>query len=241
MLEKVEPEKKDLSTYRPVVGDEAINEIETLAEPLQGARVVHVNATAFGGGVAEMLQTLVPLMRDAGLDAEWRVIEGADDFFEVTKACHNGLQGADVEFTDEMKEIWKTYNKKNAQAFEGEYDFVIMHDPQPAGLRHYHEGGDARWIWRCHIDTSEPNPDFWDFFAPFINEHDAGGITLQIIDGETGFLVDSAEQCADRMQHLLEHPEEADRMGTAGRERVRENFLSSRHLTDYLQLFNALS
>ena len=215
MLEKVEPEKKDLSTYRPVVGDEAINEIETLAEPLQGARVVHVNATAFGGGVAEMLQTLVPLMRDAGLDAEWRVIEGAD-----------------VEFTDEMKEIWKTYNKKNAQAFEGEYDFVIVHDPQPAGLRHDHEGGDARWILRCHIDTSEPNPDFWDFFAPFINEHDAGGITLQIIDGETGFLVDSVEQCADRMQHLLEHPEEADRMGTAGRERVRENFLSSRHLAD---------
>jgi trehalose synthase len=410
MLEEVKLEEKDLSSYRSVVGDIAIDEIEELADPLQDARVVHVNATAFGGGVAEMLQTLVPLMRDVGLDAEWRVIEGEDEFFDVTKACHNGLQGMDVAFTDDMKEIWRRYNKMNAERFNGDYDFVVIHDPQPAGMREYHGDGDGHWIWRCHIDTSEPNPGYWNFFAPYINAYqaaiftmeqyvgpgvdvdelaiitptidplaaknapmafqkaqgivgdfdldttrpiitqvsrfdpwkdplgvidayrmvkedapevqlalvgsmasddpegwyyldrtvrhagedfdihilhnfhgvgalevgafqtasdvliqksvregfgltvteglwkgkpvvggDTGGITLQIVDGETGFLVDSVEECAEKTLYLLDHPEEADRMGTAGRERVRENFLSTRHLADYLRLFNRLN
>jgi trehalose synthase len=91
MLERLELEEKHLDDYQPIVGDDVIAGIEELAEPLQNARVVHVNATAYGGGVAEMLQTLVPLMRDAGLDAEWQVIEGADEFFNVTKAAHSGL------------------------------------------------------------------------------------------------------------------------------------------------------
>ncbi|HDQ73785.1 MAG TPA: glycosyltransferase [Chloroflexi bacterium] len=415
MLQHVELEEKRLVDYREIVGDETIAEIERLAEPLQGARVVHVNATAFGGGVAELLQALVPLMRDVGLDAHWQVIEGADEFFDVTKACHNGLQGMDVPFTAEMKEIWRKYNQMNAEHFEltrngGRPTFVVVHDPQPAGLRHYYESGmDTHWIWRCHIDTSEPNPAYWDFFAPYVNEYEAGiftmdqyvgsgvsfdhqaiipptidplspknmpmgmdearaivadfgpdmerplvtqvsrfdpwkdplgvidayrivreqvsdvqlalvgsmasddpegwyyldktsrhagedfdihilhnfhgvgarevaafqtasdvvvqkstregfglvvtealwkrkpvlggdvgGIPLQIIDGETGFLVDSVEACADKIQYLLTHPDEADRMGERAREHVRRNFLTPRHLADYLRLFAEL-
>jgi len=407
MLQQVELGRKTLDDYRPIVGDEAIVEIEELAASLKGARVVHVNATAFGGGVAEMLQTLVPLMRDVGLDAEWQVIQGEDEFFNVTKASHNGLQGMDIPFTEEMQAIWQRYNQMNANQFGGEYDFVVVHDPQPAGLLRYCGGeGGKHWAWRCHIDTSHPNPVYWDFFAPYISEYEAGiftmeqyvgpgvsydhlaiitptidplspknapmpedeardivagfgidlgrplvtqvsrfdpwkdplgvidayrivkrhipevqlalvgsmasddpegwyyldktsrhagedfdihilhnyhgvgalevgafqtasdvivqkstregfglvvteglwkgkpvvggnagGIPLQVLDGQTGFLVDSAEECGEKVLYLLQHPQEAARMGKAAREHVRRNFLTTRHLADYLRLF----
>jgi trehalose synthase len=411
MLQRVELEQKKLADYQPIVGDEPITEIKELAAKLKGARVVHVNATAYGGGVAEILATLVPLMRDVGLDAEWQIIEGEDEFFNVTKACHNGLQGMDIPFTDKMKSIWQRYNEANGRRFEGEYDFVVMHDPQPAGLLHFHTQTRAKhWIWRCHIDTSHPNPAYWDFFAPYITEYGAGiftmkqylgpgvnyehlalipptidplspknaaiapdeareivagfgpdvsrpiitqvsrfdpwkdpqgvidayrivkaqmpevqlalvgsmasddpegwyyldrttrhagedydifilhnfhgvhgrevgafqtasnvvvqkstregfglvvtealwknkpvvggnvgGIPLQIIDGQTGFLVDSVEECGKKMLYLLQYPEESARMGAAAREHVRRNFLTTRHLADYLRLFAAMA
>ena len=152
MLQKVELERKHLTDYQSIVGEAVLAKIHALAEPLRDARVVHVNATAFGGGVAEMLYTLVPLMRDVGLEAEWQVIEGQDEFFAVTKACHNGLQGMDLPFTKEMKEIWRRYNRLNADKFEGPFDVAIIHDPQPAGLCRYHEGGDVdHWVCnRCY-------------------------------------------------------------------------------------------
>jgi len=410
MLQVVKLEMKSLDDYRSIVGDEIVARIHELAASLQGARVVHINATAFGGGVAEILHTLVPLMRDAGLDAGWQVIEGADEFFNVTKAMHNGLQGMELPFTDAMKAIWQRYNELNAQKFEGDYDFVVVHDPQPAGLLHYTAGQQANhWVWRCHIDTSHPNPSYWDFLAPYLNAYPAavftmeqyvgpgvdfehlaivpptidplspkntpmdpttadeivagygfdtgrpllvqvsrfdpwkdplgvidayrivkqqmpevqlalvgsmasddpegwdyydrtvrhagedfdirilhnfhgvgnrevnafqtaadvviqkstregfglvvtealwkgkpviggnvGGIPLQVIDGETGFLVDDVETCADKILYLLENQQEAGRMGEAAREHVRRHFLTTRHLADYLSLFDSL-
>lgn len=410
MLERVELQEKHLDEYRAVVGDEAVAEIRELAESLHAIKVVHVNATAYGGGVAEMLQTLVPLMVDVGLDAEWQVIEGADAFFNVTKAAHNGLQGMDLELTEEMKDVWQRYNKMNAESFEGEYDVVVIHDPQPAGLLRYRGSSHhEHWVWRCHIDTSHPNPAYWDFFAPYIDEYEAGiftmeqyvgpgvdfehlaiitptidplspknvpmaldearntvagfgldlerpiitqvsrfdpwkdplgvidayrlvkeqmpevqlalvgsmasddpegwqyldqtirhagkdfdihvlhnfhgvgaeevgafqvasdvviqksiregfglvvtealwkgkpvvggnagGIPLQIVDGKTGFLVDSVKECADKTLYLLKHSDEATKMGMAAREHVRDNFLTTRHLADYLRLFRDL-
>jgi trehalose synthase len=180
VLQQVEVERKRLADYCPIIGEKVIEQVRALAEPLRGARVVHINATAFGGGVAEILSTLVPLMRDVGLEAEWQVIEGKDEFFNVTKACHNGLQGMDIPFTEEMKAIWRRYNEMNAALFEGEYDLAIVHDPQPAGLLHYHgkERG-KHWVWRCHVDTSHPNPTYWDFFAPYISEYEAGIFTME--------------------------------------------------------------
>jgi trehalose synthase len=410
MLEKVTVGAKRLYDYRPIVGDDVVDEIRELAQPLQGARVVHINATPYGGGVAEILTTLVPLMRDVGLEAEWQVIHGEDEFFNVTKASHNGLQGMDLAFTDEMKATWREYNELNAAEFEGEYDFIIVHDPQPAGLLVFHgRGGGRHWIWRCHIDTSAPNPEYWDFYAPFINAYDAliftlekyvgpgissghldfiaptidplapknvsippdqaaqvvasfgvdptrplitqvsrfdpwkdplgvidayrlirrempdlqlalvgsmasddpegwhyldrtarhagedfdihilhnfhgvnayevgcfqtasqvviqkstregfglvvtealwkakpvvggnvGGIPLQVLEGETGFLVNGVETCAQRTLELLRDPELRERLGACGREHVRRNFLSTRHLRDYLNLFHEL-
>jgi trehalose synthase len=412
MLQKVKLDTpKHLDDYLPIVGEETIRDIRSLAEPLRGAWVLHVNSTAFGGGVAEILGTLVPLMRDVGLDAEWQVIYGDDEFFNVTKAMHNGLQGMGIPFTDAMKETWRRYNELNAGKLEGEYDFVVVHDPQPAGLLHFTGGRHAdSWIWRCHIDTSHPNMEFWNFLAPYISEYpsliftmreyagpgvhperleviaptidplspknlpmpldearsvvssygfdttrplvvqvsrfdpwkdplgvidcyrivkreipgvqlalvgsmaaddpegwdyydrtvrhagedfdirilhnfhgignrevnafqtaadvvvqksvregfglvvtealwkgkpvvggNVGGIPLQVIDGETGFLVESVEECAEKVLFLLRNPEVSERMGAAAREHVRRNYLSTRHLADYLRLFGSMS
>ncbi len=180
MLQRVQLRSKSLADYGPIVGDALIAEIQRLAEPLRGARVLHINATAYGGGVAEMLYTLVPLMRDVGLEAEWQVIAGADEFFNVTKAMHNGLQGMDLALTEEMKAIYRRYNEMNARQMGGEYDFIVVHDPQPAALPHFRDRrGGRRWLWRCHIDTSHPNPDFWSFLAPYLGDYDAGIFTMR--------------------------------------------------------------
>ncbi len=407
MLQQVKVGQKSLQDYQPIVGGEKVEDIQVLADRLRGARVLHINATAFGGGVAEILSTLVPLMRDVGLDAEWRVMYGEDEFFNVTKAFHNALQGADIPLTEEMKEIYDRYNRLNAEAFEGEYDYVVLHDPQPAALLNFHgRTGGRHWIWRCHIDTSAPNRPVWSFLKPYLELYDAGvftleqyigadlklsrvviippsidplsdkntplslegshailahfeidvnrplltqvsrfdpwkdplgvidayrlvkkgvpevqlalvgsmasddpegweyyertvhhaggdsdihilsnlddievnafqtasdviiqkstregfgmtvteamwkgrpvvggnagGIPLQIVDGQTGFLVSDVEGCAQRILYLLQHPEVSREMGAKGRERVRERFLSIRHLKDYLELFGAL-
>jgi trehalose synthase len=410
MLEKVQLREKSLEAYRGIVSEDLLTDIVDLASELRGAKVVHINATPFGGGVAEMLQSLVPLMCDVGLDAEWQVIAGEAEFFNVTKAFHNGLQGMDLPLTDDMREIWQRYNMTNAQIFEGEYDFVVVHDPQPAGLRHFHGNTTGRhWIWRSHIDTSHPNSAYWEFIVPFLRpyqagifsmsqyvgdglafpelaimhpsidplsaknrplsperakqivhslgvdtnrplisqvsrydpwkdplgvidcyrlvksslpevqlvlmasmasddpegwdylrltqEHagddpdihslhfernndlevnafqtfsgvvvqksvregfglvvtealwkgqavvggDVGGIPLQIIDGETGFLVSSVEECSEKVLYLLHNREEAKEMGAKAREHIRRNFLTPRHLKDYLELFRKLT
>lgn len=409
MLTEVPLHPKSLADYRPIAGDAVLDEILELAAPLRGQRVLHINATAFGGGVAEILQTLVPLMRDVGLNARWQVIEGTDDFFNVTKSMHNGLQGMELPFSKAMQDTWLQQNRANADKFEGEYDIIVVHDPQPAALRALLGGRNARWVWRCHIDTSTPNPAFWDYLRPYVQQHDAaiytlrefvasdlriphvaeippsidplspknrpmsleeaaatvrrfgidperpllvqvsrfdpwkdplgvidayrivkqdipsvqlalvgsmatddpegwdyydrtvrhagedydirvlhnfhgvgaeevnafqwvadtviqkstregfglvvtealwkskpviggkvGGIPLQIIDGETGFLVESAAQCADKALYCLRNPKDAETMGKAGKEHVRRHFLTTRHLRDYLALFHRL-
>jgi trehalose synthase len=411
MLEKVRTRRKrPLDGYKGIITDSLIAEIRHLAELVKGARVVHINATAFGGGVAEILQSLIPLMRDVGLDAEWQVMSGADEFFNVTKAFHNGLQGMDVPLSDSMKETWERYNKINAEHFEGQYDFIVVHDPQPAGLLRFHgDDGGRHWIWRSHIDTSHPHPSYWEFLVPFIAGYEAGifsvkdyagegiafpelaiippsidplsrknrpmrrsrarricrglgvdtdrpvitqvsrfdpwkdplgvidayrmvkksvpevqlvlmatmanddpegwaymqqsqqharndpdihllsfqrnndlevnalqsyadvviqksvregfglvvtealwkgqavvggavgGIPLQIIDGQTGFLVHDVEECAEKVLYLLLNRDEAKVMGASAKEHVRNNFLIPRHLRDYLALFKRLS
>jgi trehalose synthase len=164
---------KHLGDYASIAARGLMDEIRALAEPLAGKRVLHLSATAFGGGVAEILYTLVPLMRDAGLDAEWQVIYGQDEFFDVTKTIHNALQGDPTGLTAEQEEIFRRYNRMNAEALTGEYDYVIVHDPQPAGMIEHARDHAAHWIWRCHIDLSTPNPQVLDFLMPSICLHDA--------------------------------------------------------------------
>jgi trehalose synthase len=173
MLQLVNVGRKSLQDYGTIATRGLMQEIRFLAERLRGKRVLHLSATAFGGGVAEINYTLVPLMSDAGLDVEWRVIVGADEFFDVTKTIHNGLQGSPQGLTEEQEEVYRRYTAQNAAAIEDEYDFVIVHDPQPAAIRDHHLDSDARWIWRCHIDLSSPNEDVLAFLLPSIASYDA--------------------------------------------------------------------
>ena len=410
MLGMVPLSPKRLDDYRPIVGDAVIDEIRELARPLRGARVLHVNATAYGGGVAEILTTLVPLMRDLEIDAEWQVMHGTDEFFQVTKAMHNGLQGMPFPWNAGMWETWLRQNLYNADLFDQLYDVAIIHDPQPAALcqmvRDRHNVGARKWVWRCHIDLTDAQPEVWRHLHPFVEHYDGaiftlkdfvksdlqgprvftippaidplspkntpipeaemlailrqydvdpqrpimlqvsrfdpwkdplgvidayrlarrevpglqlvmvasmanddpegwayyertarragedwdirllsnlngvgnrevnafqqaaqvvvqmslrpgfglvvteglwkgkpvvagnvGGIPLQVKDGQTGYLVESVEACAEKVVYLMQNPELAASLGAAGREHVRQNFLTTRNLRDYLRLF----
>jgi trehalose synthase len=172
-LQQVNVGSKALGDYATIASRGLMEQIRALAEPLGGKRVLHLSATAFGGGVAEILYTLVPLMREAGLETEWRVIFGQDEFFDVTKAIHNGLQGDPRGLSEDEQEIFRRYNRENAEALAGEFDFVIVHDAQPAAMiEHAREAG-KRWIWRCHIDLSTPNRDVLGFLLPWLGSYDA--------------------------------------------------------------------
>lgn len=412
MLPTVPVSPVPLKDYAATAGEEAVERLIAAAEPLRGARVLHINSTAFGGGVAELLQTQLGLLKDLGIDSAWQLIRGTDDFFGVTKAVHNAMQGGSVDWTEEMQRTYSACVLDNANDLGDSADFFFIHDPQPCALLSVLEDQGRRrgkWLWRCHIDTSTPNLQVWDFYAPFINRYDAaiftmeqyrgpgidgpvvayitptidplsmkntyfdpdtaaavlrnygidrrrpmmlqvsrfdpwkdplgvidayrmvkkdhpevqlvmvgsmahddpegwdylastqehagsdkdihlltnleqvgnlevnafqrsatvviqksiregfgltvsegmwkkkpvvggntGGITLQIADGETGFLVDSVEECAARTSQLLADPALRHRMGKAGKERVRDNFLSLRELEDYLLLMASL-
>jgi len=173
MLQLVNVGHKTLADYGSIVSRGLMDEIRRLAEPLAGKKVVHLSATAFGGGVAEINYTLIPLMADAGLDVEWRIIKGENEFFEVTKTIHNALQGDPHGLSAEQRAIFSRYQTLNAEAFEDEYDFVVVHDPQPVGMIDHFPGSGAKWVWRGHIDFSTPNRDVFDFLLPSICRYDA--------------------------------------------------------------------
>jgi trehalose synthase len=173
VLQEVSLGQRSLGDYTHIAGRGLIEEIRELAEPVQGLRVLHVSATAFGGGVSEILYTLIPLMRDAGLDAHWNVILGREEFFNVTKLIHNSLQGDEVELTEQQWEVFFAYNAMNARGLDGDWDVVVIHDPQPLGLRRNAPDRSQRWVWRCHIDLSKPNPATVARVLPLIEEYDA--------------------------------------------------------------------
>jgi trehalose synthase len=184
VLQRVSPGNKSLADYRSIIRRRLYDEIMELSGRLDGVRVLHVSSTSFGGGVAEILYTLVPLMRDAGLEAEWGVMFGAEPFFNVTKSFHNALQGADYELSVEDRAIYEEYNRQSAEALqkaEEEWDILFVHDPQPALLKHFSGGlsEKTRWIWRCHIDTSTPNKQVLDYLLPYITDYDAQIYTLK--------------------------------------------------------------
>ncbi len=171
MLQPVAVGTKLLADYTHIVGRDLIDEIRTLAEPLKGRRVVHLSATAFGGGVSEILYTLVPLMKDVGLDCEWHVIYGREEFFNATKLMHNALQGAPDDLTPEQWSTWESYNEMNARELTSGWDVCLVHDPQPAALRSLVPEKGAAWVWRCHIDLSTPNPATIGRLLPYVAEY----------------------------------------------------------------------
>ena len=409
-MKTVPVRKLSLDDYTEIVGEVEIDEIRSLAEKLTGKSVVHVNSTSFGGGVSEILHRLVPLMRDVGIEAEWKVIKGDKEFFNVTKSFHNALQGKEIKLTENMEKVYLQNNELNAKLLDLDYDYVVIHDPQPLAIINYSDKRKGKWIWRCHIDLSKPNEKFFNFLAPLMTKYDAfifslkkyvkkpledmnvaiitpsidplsdknkplpenqilatlekydvdsdrpiltqvarfdpwkdplgvidaykkvkkkmpevqlllitsmapddpegwtyyertarhagedydihlltdiigvgnlevnafqkatdvallkslregfgmtvtealwkevpvvggnvGGIPLQVIDGITGFLVNTVEETAEKTLQLLRNPEEAKKMGKKGREHVLRNFLITKHLKDYLSLFVQLS
>src|SRR5918911_911333 len=173
MLQLVNVGQKSLADYATIASRGLMDEIRRLAESLQSKRVLHLSATAFGGGVAEINYALIPLMRDAGLDVEWRIIRGGEDFFAVTKTIHNALQGNPQALADDQRETFARYNALNARELEDEYDFVIVHDPQPASIVDHFAGLPGQWIWRCHIDLSEPNQQVLEALLPSLSRYDA--------------------------------------------------------------------
>lgn len=179
MLKKVMLKKKSIEDYTSIIGQEKVAHLKELAKPIKGVRVLHVNATAHGGGVAELLTSYVPLLNSLGLQAEWALLCREEPFFEVTKNIHNALQGKAYKLTSEDKNIYLNRNKLCAGMLDVEYDIIMIHDPQPAALLHFHGKGDAKWAWRCHIDTSNPNAEVWNFIRPFVQEYDAIVFTMR--------------------------------------------------------------
>jgi trehalose synthase len=408
MLQPVSVPHKHLNDYASIVGRSLADEIRERAGRLAGRRILHLSATAFGGGVSEILNTLVPLMIDVGLQAEWQVIYGREEFFNATKVMHNALQGNPQDLSEDQWRTWQDYNAINAREMSDGWDVCIVHDPQPAALMSLVPEKSRRWVWRCHIDLSTPNPDTlarllpsldpypaavfhmrkyvpadidgrahiippaidplapknmafspedavyiceqfgidvdrpllcqvsrfdpwkdplgvidayrivkeqipdvqlalvgsmatddpegWDYFnatvahaqgdpdihilnnlnnvgaievnafqshcdvviqkstregfgltvteaiwkgRPLIGGN-VGGIPLQVSDGETGFLVSSVEECAQRSLEILQDPGLGRRLGLAGKETVRRRFLMPRLLRDWLELFEQL-
>ena len=179
MLDHVDVGPRALGPYGFIVGEETIEAIRELAEPLRGARIAHINSTTYGAGVCELLRSIVPLYRGLGIQADWKLILTDPQFFRVTKAFRNALQGAPYQLEQAARETYLSYNSRNAELLEEEYDFIIVHDPQAAAIRHFRGRAGAKWIWRCHIDTSEPNEAVLEFMLPFLAEYDALIFTME--------------------------------------------------------------
>ncbi|MFZ0888830.1 MAG: glycosyltransferase [Candidatus Binataceae bacterium] len=161
-----------LEEYEPIVGAGVIAELRLLGAMLAGKRVLNVNSTRVGGGVAEILSRLVPLLCEVGLDARWEVIQGTEDFFALTKRLHNALHGNALSFSAADSEIFNQTTEANLKNLDLNADIHFIHDPQPAGLIRARKQAGPGWIWRCHIDVSAPAPGAWEFIAPLVAKYD---------------------------------------------------------------------
>jgi trehalose synthase len=167
------PPPPHLDDYEPIIGRSQLDELRFLARGLRTKTVKMVNSTAVGGGVAEILNRLVPLMNELEVATRWEVITGGNDFFEVTKGFHNALHGGEYHLSKDAMEIFMMYNEQNRQRMQFVEDLFVIHDPQPAGLISSKERNRGRWIWRCHIDLSNPHPDVWGLMRPLVEQYDA--------------------------------------------------------------------
>ena len=164
-----------LSDYQEVVGRNVIDELYTLANHVGSRSIKMVNSTAVGGGVAEMLHRIVPLLNELGVKTNWDVIKGGGDFFDITKAFHNALQGKPDPFDDQTFQTYLSYNEMNNDEMVFDEDLIVIHDPQPAAIVQWHQKQKRKnkWVWRCHIDLSNPNQQLWKFLKRYVNMYDA--------------------------------------------------------------------
>jgi len=173
------PPPPHLDDYKNIIGQAQVDALRFLARDLKGKTLKMVNSTSVGGGVAEMLNRLVPLLSELEVPTRWDVITGGDDFFEVTKAFHNALHGSSYELTKAAQEIFLMYNEQNRNRLQFDEEMVVIHDPQPLGLIRSRGKTSARWVWRCHIDLSNPNAQVWEFLRPLVEQFDAAIFSSQ--------------------------------------------------------------
>jgi trehalose synthase len=172
MTEVLAASRIPLENYADVVGAGEIEELRALARPLRGRSIEMINSTAVGGGVAEILNRLVPLAEELDLGIRWDVMKGAEEFFDVTKSFHNALHGEPYQAKPRDFEVFLSYNEQNSATLPLDAEFVVIHDPQPAGLIDARQPGSNHWVWRCHIDLSHPNRAVWDFLEKFVSRYD---------------------------------------------------------------------
>jgi len=202
--------------YEQFVGAGVVERVKEKARSLQDLHVAHVNSTYYGGGVAELLGSLTLLMNSLGIKTGWRVIQGSPDFFSITKKMHNALQGGEINLSEMKMQIYEDVVYENAVRNHLDHDRVIVHDPQPLPMvTHYQKKGP--WIWRCHIDLTNPNRELWNYLAPFVEEYDAVILTLQeygrkletpqvfFMPATDPFSIKNKELGEDEIQERLDH------------------------------------
>ena len=201
-----------LDDYIPIVGRDTIEEIRLLGERLAGKSVLNVNSTAVGGGVAEILNRLVPLMNELGLKARWDVIKGGDSFYATTKKFHNALHGESADISPRDYEVYERTQTENLAVMDLHEDFVVIHDPQPAGLVRARRPGTNRWIWRCHIDLSRPDRALWEYLEGYVRDYDACIFSAPIFTKELpvlqALIPPSIDPLSDKNRDMT--PEEID-------------------------------
>ena len=173
------PPPPHLDDYQPIIGQAQVDALRFLARDVGKKTIKMVNSTSVGGGVAEMLNRLVPLLSELEVPTQWDVITGGNDFFEVTKAFHNALHGTSYELTKAAQEIFLMYNEQNRARMQFGEDMVVIHDPQPLGLIRSRQNTQGAWVWRCHIDLSNPDAHVWEFLRPFVEQFDAAIFSSQ--------------------------------------------------------------
>jgi trehalose synthase len=172
MTETLALSRIPLDEYAELLGAGEIEELRALAKPLRGRGIEMINSTAVGGGVAEILNRLLPLGEELELNIKWDVMSGGEDFFEVTKSFHNALHGAPYHASQKDFDIFLAYNERNRATLPLDAEFVVIHDPQPAALIEARAPGSNHWVWRCHIDLSHPNRSVWDFLERHVSKYD---------------------------------------------------------------------
>ena len=194
-------------SYRDIAAPGTVDLGHRVSEGLKGKTLLHVNSTRWGGGVAEMLHRLLPLFEDLGIDTKWDVIEGAPEFYQVTKAFHNALQGQSQTITAEMYDAYLKVNKKNGRRMDLNADMVVIHDPQPAPLIYKKKKG-SKWLWRCHIDASRPQRNVWNFLKKYVSQYDGAIFSLpgfaQKLDIPQYLLYPSIDPLSDKNKDLTQ-------------------------------------
>jgi trehalose synthase len=197
-----------LQEYEEVVGPEVMYELRVVAGLVRNRRLQNINSTAVGGGVAELLARMVPLLRELGVETTWDVIKGDHNFFQVTKAFHNGLHGKPTDLTDQMLEWYQATTERNLREMNFIGDVIWIHDPQPAGLIAARKHVGRRWVWRCHIDVSGPDRRVWKFLQPSVEHYDAAVFSMphfaQQLDIPQFMVTPSIDPLSDKNRNLDE-------------------------------------